>query len=108
MKAKTTKKHIYSLLVIFMLIVIYFSIPFDYLNIREPFFIFAMLGLAFLVLGILIITRARKTKEKEEINYSVTSHRILSYSLFISAANASLSTTSKFSSFRSRAFFVGL
>jgi len=61
---KKIKTILYSLIGIFVLLLIYFAVPFEDLIKRNVFVILAILGLLFLVLGIALIILSRKEKGK--------------------------------------------
>jgi len=64
---KRVKAIIYSLIGIFILIVVFFAIPFEN-PLKQNFFpIIAVLGLLFLILGIVLIILARKEKGKLKV-----------------------------------------
>ena len=61
---KKIKSILYSLIGIFVLLLIYFAVPFEDLIKQNIFPILAILGLLFLILGIALIILSRKEKGK--------------------------------------------
>lgn len=66
------KKLIYSQIIVFVLIISYFLVSFKY-DITRPFFlILAILGITFLILGTILIIKARKEKGKLKFFLTLT------------------------------------
>jgi len=64
MKKSFLKTTFYSLIITFILIIIYFLIPFPSTIQRASFLLLAILGVIFLVLGVMLIFISRKEKGK--------------------------------------------
>ena len=64
---KVIKAIIYSLIGIFILLLVYFVVPFEHSLRQKSFPIVAILGLLFLILGIVLIILSRKEKGKLKV-----------------------------------------
>ena len=72
LRHKKIKTILYSLTGIFILIIIYFAVPFEHLIKQNIFPIVAILGLLFLLLGIALIILSRKEKGKLKLFLRLT------------------------------------
>lgn len=79
---KKIKTILYSLIGIFVLLLIYFAVPFEDLIKQNIFLIVAILGLLFLVLGIALIILSRKEKGKIKIFLMLTGISAISPLIF--------------------------
>ena len=79
---KKIKTILYSLIGIFVLLLIYFAVPFEDLLKRNIFLILAILGLLFLILGIVLIILGRKEKGKIKIFLMLTGISAISPLIF--------------------------
>ena len=79
---KKIKSILYSLIGIFILLIIYFAIPFEDLIKQNIFAILAILGLLFLILGIALIILSRKEKGKIKIFLMLTGISAISPVIF--------------------------
>ena len=83
MKNKLSLKTIlYSLITVFVFIVAYFFIPFSESIKRASFLLVAILGLIFLVLGVILILRARKEQGKLKLFLMLTGISAISPLIF--------------------------